>query len=56
MTHSLAAQINSLLASLILLTAFALLAQRKILGLVHLFAWQGWISAQPSAAWAPAAR
>ena len=49
MTHSLAAQINSLLASLILLSAFALLAQRKILGLVHLFAWQGFFLALSTA-------
>jgi hydrogenase-4 component E len=36
-----AAQINSILAALILLTAFGLLVQRRIYGLLHLFAWQG---------------
>src|SRR3970040_2950869 len=41
MTTSLAAQINSVLAALILLTAFGLLVQRRIYGLLHLFAWQG---------------
>src|SRR3989338_9763494 len=35
------AQINSILAALILLTAFGLLVQRRIYGLLHLFAWQG---------------
>ena len=38
---SFAAQINSVMAALILLTAFGLLVQRRILGLLHLFAWQG---------------
>ncbi len=38
---NLAAQINSILAALILLTAFGLLVQRRIYGLLHLFAWQG---------------
>ena len=41
MTMSFAAQINSVMAALILLTAFGLLVQRRILGLIHLFAWQG---------------
>jgi hydrogenase-4 component E len=41
MTLPLAAQINSVMAALILLTAFGLLMQRRILGLLHLFAWQG---------------
>jgi hydrogenase-4 component E len=41
MNIPLAAQINSVLAALILLTAFGLLIQRRILGLLHLFAWQG---------------
>jgi hydrogenase-4 component E len=41
MTYPLAAQINSVMAALILLTAFGLLVQRRILGLLHLFAWQG---------------
>jgi hydrogenase-4 component E len=41
MTTQLAAQINSLLAALILLTAFAMLVQRRMYALLHLFAWQG---------------
>jgi hydrogenase-4 component E len=36
-----AAQINSLLAAMVLLTAFGMLAQKRIYGLIHLFAWQG---------------
>jgi len=35
------AQLNSLFAALVLLTAFGMLAQRRIYGLIHLFAWQG---------------
>jgi len=41
MTHAIAAQINGVLAALILLTAFGMLVQRRIYGLLHLFAWQG---------------
>jgi len=41
MSLTLAAQINSVMAALILLTAFGLLVQRRILALLHLFAWQG---------------
>jgi len=41
MNTQLAAQINSLLAALILLTAFAMLVQRRMYALLHLFAWQG---------------
>jgi hydrogenase-4 component E len=41
MSVSFAAQINSVMAALILLTAFGLLVQRRLLGLLHLFAWQG---------------
>ncbi|MGA7827290.1 MAG: hypothetical protein WCA04_06505 [Geobacteraceae bacterium] len=41
MSLSFAAQVNSVMAALILLTAFGLLVQRRILGLIHLFAWQG---------------
>src|SRR5690242_12033530 len=41
MNLTLAAQINSVMAALILLTAFGLLVQRRILALLHLFAWQG---------------
>jgi len=37
----LAARINSFLAALVLLTAFAMLAQRRMNGLIHLFTWQG---------------
>ncbi|MEK7773286.1 MAG: formate hydrogenlyase [Deltaproteobacteria bacterium] len=36
-----AAQINGVLAALILLTSFGLLVQRRIYGLLHIFAWQG---------------
>ena len=38
---SLASQIVNLLAALLLLIAFAMLSQRRILTLIHLFAWQG---------------
>ncbi len=41
MPENLAAQINSVMAALILLTSFGLLVQRRIYGLLHLFAWQG---------------
>ena len=41
MNLNFAAQINSVMAALILLTAFGLLVQRRILALLHLFAWQG---------------
>ena len=41
MSMAFAAQINSVMAALILLTAFGLLVQRRILALLHLFAWQG---------------
>jgi len=41
MPISFAAQLNSVLAALILLTAFGLLVQKRIYGLLHLFAWQG---------------
>jgi hydrogenase-4 component E len=41
MSMSFAAQVNSVMAALILLTSFGLLVQRRILGLIHLFAWQG---------------
>ena len=34
-------QINSFLAAIVLLTAFGMLAQRRVYGLIHLFAWQG---------------
>jgi hydrogenase-4 component E len=38
---SLAAQFVNLLAAFLLLIAFAMLSQRRILTLIHLFAWQG---------------
>ena len=38
---SLANQVVNLLAALLLLVAFAMLSQRRILTLIHLFAWQG---------------
>ena len=38
---SLAQQFVNLLAALLLLIAFAMLSQRRILTLIHLFAWQG---------------
>lgn len=41
MDPGLAARVNSFLAALVLLTAFAMLAQRRMNGLIHLFAWQG---------------
>lgn len=41
MTAELAARINSILASLILLTAFGLLVQRRIYAMLNIFAWQG---------------
>jgi hydrogenase-4 component E len=41
MNLTVASQINSFLAALILLTAFGMLVQRRMYGLIHLFAWQG---------------
>src|SRR3990167_1033814 len=41
MTANFATQINGVLAALILLTSFGLLVQRRIYGLLHIFAWQG---------------
>ncbi|MDA8083994.1 MAG: formate hydrogenlyase [Nitrospiraceae bacterium] len=38
-----AAQINSFLAAFVLLTAFGMLAQKRISSLIHLFAWQGFL-------------
>jgi len=35
------AQVNSIMAAMILLTAFGLLVQRRMYGLLHIFAWQG---------------
>lgn len=36
-----AAQMNSFLAALVLLAAFGMLVQKRVYGLIHLFAWQG---------------
>lgn len=41
MTMSYSVQIINLLASMLLLIAFAMLSQRRILSLINLFAWQG---------------
>lgn len=41
MNLALAAQINSFLAALVLVTAFGMLVQKRVYGLIHLFAWQG---------------
>jgi hydrogenase-4 component E len=41
MNTNIVAQINSLLAAFILLTAFGMLVQRRMYALLHLFAWQG---------------
>jgi len=41
MDIDIAVQLNSFLAAFVLLTAFGMLMQRRIYGLVHLFAWQG---------------
>lgn len=49
MNVSTAAQLNSLLAALILLTAFALVVQRRMNALLHIFAWQGLLLAVSTA-------
>lgn len=36
-----ASHINGFLSAFVLLTAFAMLAQRRVYGLIHLFTWQG---------------
>jgi len=41
MSNALVIQLNTLLAALILLTSFALLVQRRMFAILHLFAWQG---------------
>jgi hydrogenase-4 component E len=41
MTQSFYVQANNILAAFILLTSFAMLAQRRIYGLLVIFAWQG---------------
>src|SRR5512140_1320832 len=49
MNMHIAAQINSLLAAMILLTAFGLVVQRRMNALLHLFAWQGFFLAVSTA-------
>ena len=41
MSNALVIQLNTLLAALILLTSFALLVQRRMFAIIHIFAWQG---------------
>src|SRR3990172_654437 len=41
MNAQIAAQINSFLAAMVLLTAFGMLVQRRVYGLIHLFTLQG---------------
>lgn len=41
MNLQVAAQINSFLAAFVLLTAFGMLVQKRIYGLINLFTWQG---------------
>ncbi len=41
MATSLSGQVVNLLAAFLLLLAFAMLSQRRVLTLIHLFAWQG---------------
>src|SRR5216684_42490 len=41
MATSLSGQVVNLLAAFLLLLAFAMLSQRRVLSLIHLFAWQG---------------
>ncbi|MEW5746515.1 MAG: formate hydrogenlyase [Nitrospirota bacterium] len=43
------AQIVNFLAAMVLLTAFGMLVQRRIYGLIHLFAWQGLLLAVSTA-------
>ena len=45
---ALAPQLINLMAALLLLIAFAMLAQRRVLTLIHLFAWQGLVLASNS--------
>ncbi len=45
---NLTAQLINLMAALLLLIAFAMLAQRRVLSLVYLFAWQGLVLATNS--------
>ncbi|OGW25274.1 MAG: formate hydrogenlyase [Nitrospirae bacterium GWC2_42_7] len=41
MNIQIASHINGFLSAFVLLTAFAMLAQRRVYGLIHLFTWQG---------------
>lgn len=41
MNAQIAGHINSFLAAMVLLTAFGMLVQKRIYGLIHLFTWQG---------------
>jgi len=43
LSASLSAQLINLLAALLLLIAFAMLSQRRVLSLINLFAWQGMV-------------
>lgn len=45
MTPTLPGQLINLMAALLLLIAFAMLSQRRILTLIYLFAWQGFVLA-----------
>jgi hydrogenase-4 component E len=45
MTPSFSGQLINLMAALLLLIAFAMLSQRRILSLIYLFAWQGFVLA-----------
>lgn len=45
MIHSFSGQLINFLAALLLLIAFAMLSQRRILSLIYLFAWQGFVLA-----------
>jgi hydrogenase-4 component E len=49
MSNSLVIQLNLLLAALILLTSFALLVQRRMFAILHIFAWQGFFLALSTA-------
>jgi hydrogenase-4 component E len=49
MTDALVIQLNLLLAALILLSSFALLVQRRMFAILHVFAWQGFFLALSTA-------
>jgi hydrogenase-4 component E len=48
-SDALVIQLNLLLAALILLTSFALLVQRRMFAILHIFAWQGFFLALSTA-------